>query len=53
MAINRLNDLYVNKKEELVANSIYKCSTHNLLLGLLTAVGIFSRQLTVDERRIA
>ena len=41
-AINRLNDLYVTKKEEVIANSTYQCSTHPILLGLLTAVKIMT-----------
>lgn len=39
-AIDRLTKLYVEKDEALAASSPYKCSTHPILLGLLTAVAI-------------
>lgn len=38
-AIDRLTKLYVEKDEGLLASSSYRCSTHPILLGLLTAVG--------------
>ena len=41
-AIDRLTKLYVEKDEALLASSSYRCSTHPILLGLLTAVGLGS-----------
>lgn len=39
-AIDRLRKLYVEKDEALVAASTFKCTTHEILLGMLTAVKV-------------
>lgn len=39
-AIERLRKLYVEKDAALIATSTFKCTTHEILLGMLTAVGV-------------